>query len=59
MSELVIIVELTLLVLFYILVMHTYSKIYHKYKELQNKPEVLTSDDDINIVEVPNLSKKN
>lgn len=49
MNEFIILAELMLLVVFYALIMHTYGKIYHTYVERQNKPEVLSSDDDINI----------
>ena len=49
MNEFFILFELSLLVVFYVLIMHTYSIIYQKYKDRQNKEEVLSSDDDINI----------
>jgi len=52
MNEYIILAELLLLVVFYALIMHTYGKIYNAYVTRQNKPEVLSSDDDINIVEV-------
>ena len=51
MNEYIILAELLLLVIFYVLILKAYSIIYYKYKETQNKPEVLSSDDDINIVD--------
>lgn len=51
MNEFIILAELLLLVVVYALIMHQYGIIYNRYKELQNKPEVLSSDDDINIVD--------
>lgn len=49
MNEFFILAEITILVIFYIWIMHTWTIIYTEYKTRQNKPNSLSSEDDINI----------
>lgn len=49
MINFIILMELVLLVVFYVLITKASRNLYRKYKKYQNKPEILSMDDDINI----------
>lgn len=50
MNEFIIIAEIIVLAITYVLILHAFSRIHQAYSNRQSKPEVLSSEDDINIV---------
>lgn len=51
-QDFIILAELILLIVFYVLFLCAYSKIYQAYKKHQNKLEVLSSEDDVTILSI-------
>lgn len=49
MSEFFVIVEIAILLVLYVWITYTWTIIYQSYKDRHNKPEIMSSDDDINI----------
>ena len=49
MNELFVIAEIIILLVFYVWITHTWTVIYQSHKDRQNKPEIMSSEDDINI----------
>jgi hypothetical protein len=51
LNDFFLIAEIIILAVLYVWISYTWLIIYQSYADSQNKPEVLSSEDDINIVE--------